>query len=205
MFVNALVARLGISIEDFRPVFELMPKSLQELILSYFEQITATPSFSPLLIGDAADAVFPVEGGAFDHAHGRRHLPRRGAPPRGARYSAVVRDDGRLSADRRVQLCACRRWTHAARLLRRRCDPCTGPRGGARHGLLDDDRHRIRVPYAVQPHRPEPASRVPRGLAGGTVFAGGMGASCRGAFRSMWTIWRGIPCFTARSRRSSCS
>ena len=51
MFVNALVARLGISIEDFRPVFELMPKSLQELILSYFEQITATPSFSPLLIG----------------------------------------------------------------------------------------------------------------------------------------------------------
>ena len=51
MFVNALVARLGSSIEDFRPVFELMPKSLQELILSYFEQITATPSFSPLLIG----------------------------------------------------------------------------------------------------------------------------------------------------------
>ena len=49
MFVNALVARLSISIEDFRPVFELMPKSLQELILSYFEQITATPSFSPLL------------------------------------------------------------------------------------------------------------------------------------------------------------
>lgn len=80
MFVNALVARLGISIEDFRPVFELMPKSLQELILSYFEQITATPSFSPLLIGDAADAVFSVAGSAFDHAHGRRHLPRRGAP-----------------------------------------------------------------------------------------------------------------------------
>ena len=51
MFVNALVARLGISIEDFRPVFELMPKSLQELILSYFGQLSVSPSFSPMLIG----------------------------------------------------------------------------------------------------------------------------------------------------------
>ena len=31
------------------------------------------------------------------------------------------------------------------------------------------------------------------------------GCSFRGAFRSMWTIWRSIPCCTARSRPQSCS
>ena len=51
MFVGAIIGRLNISVEDFRPVFELMPKSLQELILSYFGQLSVSPSFSPMLIG----------------------------------------------------------------------------------------------------------------------------------------------------------
>ena len=175
MFVNALVARLGISIEDFRPVFELMPKSLQELILSYFEQITATPSFSPLLIGTLLTLYFlsravrsimrTVDGIYRVEVHRRAVLDI---------LLSFAMTAGFL---RRVQLCACRRRTHAAASAAAgAADPCTDSRGGARHGLLDDDRHRIRVPHAVQPHRPEPASRVPRGLAGGAVFAGGMGA-----------------------------
>ena len=52
MFVNAILARLDISVESIRPLLETLPRSLRELILSYLAQISAAPSsVSPMLIG----------------------------------------------------------------------------------------------------------------------------------------------------------
>ena len=194
MFVNALVARLGISIEDFRPVFELMPKSLQELILSYFEQITATPSFSPLLIGTLLTLYF---------------LSR-------AVRSIMRTVDGiyRVEVHRRAVLDILLSFAMTAGfLLTVVCSFVLAVAGRMLLRLL---------PQALP--IPAPVLEAARGtgfccstassrtcISGsarsgrGRCFRWWHGCSCHGAFRSMWTIWRGIPCFTARSRRSSCS
>ena len=51
IFLNALLARLNLSMEGIEPVLEMLPKSLQQLIVSYLEQLAATPPVSPMLIG----------------------------------------------------------------------------------------------------------------------------------------------------------
>ena len=51
MFVNSILARLDISIEGITPVLEMLPRTLRQLITTYLNQLSGTPSFSPMLIG----------------------------------------------------------------------------------------------------------------------------------------------------------
>lgn len=51
MFVNSILARLDISIEGIAPVLEMLPRTLRQLITTYLNQLSGTPSFSPMLIG----------------------------------------------------------------------------------------------------------------------------------------------------------
>ena len=51
MFVNSMLAQLDLSIEGMQPVLEMLPKSLQQLIGGYIQQLTSTPSFSPMIVG----------------------------------------------------------------------------------------------------------------------------------------------------------
>jgi len=51
MFVNAILARLDISIETIQPVLRTLPQSLRELIISYLEQLPLAPSMSLTLTG----------------------------------------------------------------------------------------------------------------------------------------------------------
>ena len=51
MFVNSMLAQLDLSIEGMQPVLEMLPKSLQQLIGGYIQQLTGTPSFSPMIVG----------------------------------------------------------------------------------------------------------------------------------------------------------
>ena len=51
MFVNSMLAQLDLSIEGMQPVLEMLPKSLQQLINGYIQQLTGTPSFSPMIVG----------------------------------------------------------------------------------------------------------------------------------------------------------
>ena len=51
MFVNSILARLDISIEGITPVLEMLPRTLRQLITTYLNQLSRTPSFSPMLIG----------------------------------------------------------------------------------------------------------------------------------------------------------
>lgn len=58
IFLNAILARLNLSVEEVQPVLEMLPKSLQQLILSYLDQLAATPPVSPMLIGIALTLYF---------------------------------------------------------------------------------------------------------------------------------------------------
>ena len=51
MFVNSILARFDLFIEGIKPVLEMLPKSLQQLINSYLQQLSGTPSFSPMIVG----------------------------------------------------------------------------------------------------------------------------------------------------------
>ena len=51
MFVNSILARLDLSIEGITPVLEMLPRTLRQLITTYLNQLSGTPSFSPMLIG----------------------------------------------------------------------------------------------------------------------------------------------------------
>ena len=51
MFVNSILARLDISIEGITPVLEMLPRTLRQLNTTYLNQLSGTPSFSPMLIG----------------------------------------------------------------------------------------------------------------------------------------------------------
>ena len=51
MFVNSMLAQLDLSIEGMQPVLEMLPKSLQQLIGGYIQQLTGMPSFSPMIVG----------------------------------------------------------------------------------------------------------------------------------------------------------
>lgn len=51
MFVNSILARPDISIEGITPVLEMLPRTLRQLITTYLNQLSGTPSFSPMLIG----------------------------------------------------------------------------------------------------------------------------------------------------------
>lgn len=51
MFVNSILAQLDISIEGIAPVLEMLPRTLRQLITTYLNQLSGTPSFSPMLIG----------------------------------------------------------------------------------------------------------------------------------------------------------
>lgn len=51
MFLNAVLARLNLSVEGLMPVLELLPSSLRTLIISYFEYISTQPSISLMLVG----------------------------------------------------------------------------------------------------------------------------------------------------------
>lgn len=51
IFLNALLARLNLSMEGIEPVLDMLPKSLQQLIVSYLNQLAETPPVSPMLIG----------------------------------------------------------------------------------------------------------------------------------------------------------
>ena len=51
MFLNSLLARLDISLESIQPVLEMLPRSLQQLIVGYLAQLSHTPAVSPMLIG----------------------------------------------------------------------------------------------------------------------------------------------------------
>ena len=51
MFVNSILARLDISIEGITPVLDMLPRTLRQLIVTYLNQLSGTPSFSPMLIG----------------------------------------------------------------------------------------------------------------------------------------------------------
>lgn len=58
IFLNAILARLNLTMEEVAPVLEMLPKSLQQLILSYLDQLAATPPVSPMLIGIALTLYF---------------------------------------------------------------------------------------------------------------------------------------------------
>lgn len=51
IFINALIARLHLSRESIETVLDVLPKTLQQLIISYFDQLAATPPVSPMMIG----------------------------------------------------------------------------------------------------------------------------------------------------------
>ncbi len=51
MFVNAVLARLDISIESIQPILNMLPLSLRELIISYLAQLSHSPSVSLMLTG----------------------------------------------------------------------------------------------------------------------------------------------------------
>lgn len=51
IFLNAVLARLNLSMEGIEPVLDMLPKSLQQLIVSYLNQLAETPPVSPMLIG----------------------------------------------------------------------------------------------------------------------------------------------------------
>lgn len=50
MFTNAILAQLDISIDSIRPMLDMLPRSLQELIEGYLLQLSNSPSFSSILI-----------------------------------------------------------------------------------------------------------------------------------------------------------
>ena len=58
MFVNALLARLHLSRGSSETVLDMLPKTLQQLIVSYLDQLAATPPVSPMLIGIALTLYF---------------------------------------------------------------------------------------------------------------------------------------------------
>lgn len=58
MFVNALLARLHLSRGSIETVLDMLPKTLQQLIVSYLDQLAATPPVSPMLIGIALTLYF---------------------------------------------------------------------------------------------------------------------------------------------------
>ncbi len=51
MFINSVLARLDISRETIQPVLEMLPQSLRELIISYLDQLSVSPSISLMLTG----------------------------------------------------------------------------------------------------------------------------------------------------------
>ncbi|MDO4271184.1 MAG: YihY/virulence factor BrkB family protein [Eubacteriales bacterium] len=51
MFLNSILTRLDISIESISAVLEMLPKSLQSIIISYLGYISDLPSVSPMIIG----------------------------------------------------------------------------------------------------------------------------------------------------------
>ncbi len=51
IFINALIARLHLSRESIETVLDVLPKTLQQLIISYFDQLAATSPVSPMMIG----------------------------------------------------------------------------------------------------------------------------------------------------------
>ena len=51
MFINSILAQLDISIESASSVLDMLPQTLRQLIITYLNQLSRTPSFSPMLIG----------------------------------------------------------------------------------------------------------------------------------------------------------
>ena len=60
MFVNSILARLDISIEGITPVLDMLPRTLRQLIVTYLNQLSGTPSFSPMLIGIGLNLAGPI-------------------------------------------------------------------------------------------------------------------------------------------------
>ncbi len=58
MFINALLARLDISIESIKPVLDMLPHALRELIISYLNQLSDSPNFSLMITGVALTLYF---------------------------------------------------------------------------------------------------------------------------------------------------
>ena len=75
MFVNSMLAQLDLSIEGMQPVLEMLPKSLQQLIGGYIQQLTGTPSFSPMIVGLGLTLYF-LSRAVRSMMHGQRYLPR---------------------------------------------------------------------------------------------------------------------------------
>ncbi len=51
MFINSVLARLDISRETIQPVLDMLPQSLRELIISYLDQLSLSPSISLMVTG----------------------------------------------------------------------------------------------------------------------------------------------------------
>ena len=66
---NSMLAQLDLSIEGMQPVLEMLPKSLQQLIGGYIQQLTGTPSFSPMIVGLGLTLYFLSR--AVNDAHGQ--------------------------------------------------------------------------------------------------------------------------------------
>ncbi len=51
MFLNSVLAQMNISADSLEIVVRMLPKSVQQLILTYFEYIRNHPAISPMIIG----------------------------------------------------------------------------------------------------------------------------------------------------------
>lgn len=158
MFVNSMLAQLDLSIEGMQPVLEMLPKSLQQLIGGYIQQLTGTPSFSPMIVGLGLTLYFLSRAvrSMMRTVNDIYHVEISRGMVKDVLIS--VRYYGGLSCFGCVQLCArCRRTNHHPR-----CTEISAGAAGcdgrtARCQLLGDDRVYFRVPHAVQQGRAQSA------------------------------------------------
>ena len=149
MFVNSMLAQLDLSIEGMQPVLEMLPKSLQQLIGGYIQQLTSTPSFSPMIVGLGLTLYFL--------SRAVRSMMRTVNDIYHVEISRGMVKGG-LSCFGCVQLCARRRRTNH----HPRCTEISAGAAGcdgrtARCQLLGDDRVYFCVPHAVQQGRAQSA------------------------------------------------
>ena len=151
MFVNSMLAQLDLSIEGMQPVLEMLPKSLQQLIGGYIQQLTGTPSFSPMIVGLGLTLYFL--------SRAVRSMMRTVNDIYHVEISRGMVKDVLISFGITAGfLCArCRRTNHHPRCTEisigaAGCDGRT-----ARCQLLGDDRVYFRVPHAVQQGRAQSA------------------------------------------------
>ncbi len=159
MFVNSMLAQLDLSIEGMQPVLEMLPKSLQELIGGYIQQLDRhAVSFSPMIVGLGLTLYFLSRAVRSRCARSTifTTLKSRAAWSRTCSFRSVLRRAFFVSVV--LQLCArCRRTNHHPRCTEISAGAADCDGRTARCQLLGDDRVYFRVPHAVQQGRAQSA------------------------------------------------